>query len=74
MSQGWALGNTDLTFLLHVSSPWEEFHIYHVFLLTLPFPVSQSRFKDRHTYTRIMFHFLRPSFAPLVIKKHWPYG
>lgn len=67
-SQGWVLGNTDLSFLLHLSSPWEEFHIHHVSLLSLPFPVSQSRFSsktDRHKHT-IMIHFLHPSFAPSV--------
>lgn len=42
-SQCWALVKTDLTFLLHISSPWEEFYTYRVSLFSLPFSVSQSQ-------------------------------
>lgn len=42
-SQCWVLVKTDLTFLLHISSPWEEFYTYRVSLFSLPFSVSQSQ-------------------------------
>lgn len=68
-SQCWALGNTDFTFLLHVSSPWEEFYTYHVSLLSFPFPASQSQFNWK---TDITTHAHAPS-SPSISKPRSTY-